>query len=178
MEGLGLDPAFIQSALGRYIRRPSLSVSDRRRAEVSKSAPKWVEDLDCRTPFQVRSTISISQAIPSVQTEEEDLEPELSTEHVMEQDREEDTKRTEETRLLARRKAPLVQVQNLPQECDEGTLRSFFRPCGAVGKVLVSPMGKGKIALLEFQTGAEAEKAVSWSGVDLQGRTLEIKLVA
>lgn len=174
MEGLGLDPAFIQSALGRYIRRPSLSVSDRHRAEVSKSTPKWVGAVDCHIPFQVRATISMSQAIPSVQTEEEDLEPELSAELIGE----EDTGRTEETRVFTRRKIPLVQVQNLPQECDEGTLRTFFRPCGAVGRVLVSPMGKGKVALMEFQEKEEAEKAVSWSGVDLQGRTLEIKLVS
>jgi hypothetical protein len=176
MESLGLDPAFIQNALGRYIRRPSLSVSERRRAEASKT-PKWIEDLDTRIPLKVRSSISISQAIPCVQTEEEELEPELSTEQVVELDREEESRKTEETRVQARRKGPLVQVQNLPQDCDESALRAFFRPCGAVGRVLISPMGKAKIALIEFQTSTEAERAVNWSGVDLQGHPLEIKLV-
>jgi len=170
MEGLGLDPAFIQNALGRYIRRPSLSVSERRRSEVSKT-PKWVEDLDTRSPFKVRSTISISQAIPCVQTEEEDLDPELSTQL------EEDSRKAEEIRVTARRKGPLVQVQNLPQDCDESALRAFFRPCGAVGRVLISPMGTGKIALLEFHNSTEAAKAASWSGADLQGHSLDIKLV-
>jgi len=170
MEGLGLDPAFIQNALGRYIRRPSLSVSERRRSEVSKT-PKWVEDLDTRSPFKVRSTISISQAIPCVQTEEEDLDPELSTQL------EEDSRKAEEIRVTARRKGPLVQVQNLPQDCDESALRAFFRPCGAVGRVLISPMGTGKIALLEFHSSTEAAKAASWSGADLQGHCLDIKLV-
>lgn len=177
MENLGLEPAFIQATLGRYIRRPSLSVSERRRAEISRTTPKWVEELNVRTPFKVRSSITISQAIPSVQTEEEDLEPELSTEQIVEPHRE-DTRKTEETRLQhARRKGPFVQVQNLPHETDESLLRSFFRPCGVVGRVLITSTSKGKIGLMEFQKKEEAERAASWSGVELQGQPLEIKLV-
>lgn len=79
MEDLGLNPDFIRYNMWRKCPRASFPVAQYRKEEIgSRGTPKWLEELDARSSTHARP-LMFSQSIPSLQTEEEDLEPELST---------------------------------------------------------------------------------------------------
>jgi len=74
MELLGLPSQFTQTALRGHWRQHSMSVLPKD-AVTEKRVPKWTEELRVHT-----KPLLSSQSIPSLYTEDEDLEPEMSTE--------------------------------------------------------------------------------------------------
>lgn len=76
MEILGLDSILIKHTVSSHSRKPSTATSYFNKDPIStKKAPKWTEELNFH-----RKPLLSSPSLPSLQTEVEDLEPELSTE--------------------------------------------------------------------------------------------------
>ena len=76
MEILGLDSILIKTTVSSHSRKPSTTGSYFSKDPIAtKKVPKWTEALN----FHTKPLLS-SPSLPSLQTEVEDLEPELSTE--------------------------------------------------------------------------------------------------
>jgi len=71
----------------------------------------------------------------------------------------------------------LIEISNLSSNVSTSVLRDLFERFGSITHIEIRDQGENRICLIQFKSSTNCEAAVSFSGTEVEGRRIKVKLM-